>query len=279
MVASTDALSPTQQQDYERDGYLLVKRSFAAAECEALREEADRLATWHQVIRLDNLRTEMWRLEGRAGVNKYDPVVDVSPVFANVAADARLTNVVASLFREPPLLFKDKLIFKMPGHGGFGPHQDHTWYRCFPSHLIAAIVGIDTADEANGALEVAAGYHRKGNPVPQNEVRDLTASECPPETAWRTVTTGTGDILFFDGLLPHRSGPNISDRPRRTLYLTYNPNRYGDLYGRYYAYRRALMLQSNGPSRGNFYVTPELRATADYYPAIPGLGRRIQESR
>lgn len=75
---STDALtlSPTQQQDYERDGYLLVERTFTGVECDALGEEADRLATWHQVIRPDNLRTEMWRLEGRAGANKYDPVVD-----------------------------------------------------------------------------------------------------------------------------------------------------------------------------------------------------------
>ncbi|HYZ08825.1 MAG TPA: phytanoyl-CoA dioxygenase family protein [Pseudonocardiaceae bacterium] len=277
MILSPDVSSSEQQQGYRRDGYLLVERSFTATECEALREEADRLATWHQVIRPDNLRTEMWRLEGRVGVNKYDPVVDVSPVFADVAADARLTDVVASLFGESPLLFKDKLIFKMPGHGGFGPHQDHTWYRCFPSNLIAAIVSIDTADEANGALEVAAGYHRKGNPVPENEVRDLSAGESPPETAWQTVITGAGDVLFFDGLLPHRSGPNISDRPRRTLYLTFNPGRYGNLYGRYYAYRRTLMLQSNGPSRGNFYVAPEFRDTADYYPAIPSLDQKIQE--
>lgn len=259
-------------QKYERDGYLLVKRSFAAVECEALREEAHRLATWHQVIRPDNLRTEMWQHNGCAEINKYDPVVDVSPVFAHVAADARLTDVVAALFGEQPLLFKDKLIFKMPGHGGFGPHQDHTWYWCFPPHLIAAMVSIDEADEANGALEVAVGYHRMDNPVPQGEIRDLTASECPPTTAWRTVTTGIGDIVFFDGLLPHRSGPNNSNRSRRALYLTYNPGQYGNLYGQYYAYRRDLMLRSNGPSCGNFYVAPQFRATADYYPPIPQLG-------
>lgn len=102
-------------QKYERDGYLLVKRSFAAVECEALREEAHRLATWHQVIRPDNLRTEMWHHSGCAEINKYDPVVDVSPVFAHVAADARLTDVVAALFGEQPLLFKDKLISRCRG--------------------------------------------------------------------------------------------------------------------------------------------------------------------
>ncbi len=276
MAVSTDVLSSTQQQDYERDGYLLLERFFTIAECESLRKEADRLACWQDVMRPDNLRTEIRRSEGRAEVNRYDPVVDVSHVFANVAADSRLINVVASLFGERPFLFKDKLIFKMPGHKGFGPHQDHTSYRCFPHHLIAAMVSIDAADEANGALEVAAGYHRMGNPVPEHEVRDLTVSECPPETAWRTLTTGEGDVLFFDGLLPHRSGPNVSNRPRRTLYLTYNPARYGDLYDQYYTYRRNLMLQSNEMSRGYFNVAPEFRATADYYPVISGVSPRLQ---
>jgi 2-aminoethylphosphonate dioxygenase len=261
----------TPAPQYEQCGYLLVRRVFSRAECAAFREEADRLAQWRAMIRPDNLRTELWERDGRRRVNKYDPVIDVSPTFAAVAADPRLLDVLQTLFGEPARLFKDKLIFKMPGHQGFGPHQDHTWYRVFPATLIAVMVNIDGADAANGALEVAAGCHGMLNPVPEHEVRDLTPDECPAEHHWRTLTTGEGDVIFFDGRLPHRSAPNTSDRPRRTLYLTYTPGRYGDLYARYYTFRRDLLLRDNGPSRGNFYVGREFRASADYVPPIPGV--------
>ncbi|MCI0635757.1 MAG: phytanoyl-CoA dioxygenase family protein, partial [Actinobacteria bacterium] len=99
------------------------------------------------------------------------------------------------------------------------------------------------------------------------------------ESHWRTLPTEAGDVVVFGGLLPHRSGPNTSDRPRRTLYLTYNAESCGVLYTRYYAYRRGLMVRTNGPSRGNFYVADEFRATADYHPPIPGVEPAAEERR
>src|SRR3712207_1393212 len=124
LVVSTNVLSPTQQQNYERDGYLLIKRSFAAVECEALREVADRVARRQergaQGISPDNPRTVMGEGHGRPEINNHDPIRDGPPRFRDAAPDGRLTDVVAALFGARPLLVKDKLIFKIPGHEGFG---------------------------------------------------------------------------------------------------------------------------------------------------------------
>ena len=46
--------------------------------------------------------------------------------------------------------------------------------------------------------------------------------------------TAPGDAIFFNALVPHRSGPNRSDRPRRVLYLTYHPAADGDQRARYF---------------------------------------------
>ena len=44
--------------------------------------------------------------------------------------------------------------------------------------------------------------------------------------------------MFFDSYVPHRSGPNMTDVPRRVLYTTYNKLAEGDTWERYYADKR-----------------------------------------
>lgn len=43
-----------------------------------------------------------------------------------------------------------------------------------------------------------------------------------------------GDMLFFNGYIPHRSGSNLSNNPRRAVFFTYNPLRCGDYREKYY---------------------------------------------
>jgi len=47
-----------------------------------------------------------------------------------------------------------------------------------------------------------------------------------------------GDVAFFDSYVPHRSGPNLTAKPRRVLYVTYNRASEGDHRLRYYADKR-----------------------------------------
>ena len=60
-------------------------------------------------------------------------------------------------------------------------------------------------------------------------------------TAFRLtpVPGAPGDVLFFDSYAPHGSAPNLTDRQRRILYLTYNLASDGDHRRAYYAAKRA----------------------------------------
>ncbi len=49
------------------------------------------------------------------------------------------------------------------------------------------------------------------------------------------MPTAPGDAIFFDSYVPHASKANLSDSPRRILYLTYNLARDGDHRARYFA--------------------------------------------
>jgi 2-aminoethylphosphonate dioxygenase len=53
------------------------------------------------------------------------------------------------------------------------------------------------------------------------------------------VPTEPGDVLFFDDFAPHASKPNLTDTPRRILYLTYNLASEGDRRVRYFDEERA----------------------------------------
>ncbi len=267
-TAKTRELTKGQKAEYRENGFFVLRGVFGREEVEAFRREADDLAQRRDLILPDNLRTEHAVVDGTLMVNKYDPVVDVSPLFARVASDDRITEPAGALLGEAALAFKDKLIFKMPGHGGFGPHQDNTWWRAFPKNLITATVCIDAADRENGALELARGWHTLPNPVPEGELRDLARDECPPEEDWVLADSEAGDVIFFGCMTPHRSAVNRSDRPRRVLHLTYGPQSSGSLYAAHYEHLRAYMLGEQAESTGNFYVQPEYRATADFHPPL-----------
>ena len=70
---------------------------------------------------------------------------------------------VAQFPEQPAVLFKDKIHFKLPGGDGFKAHQDVQAGRdAYARYQVSILVSIDTADAANGCLEMAAGWHDKG---------------------------------------------------------------------------------------------------------------------
>lgn len=146
-----------------------------------------------------------------------------------------LGGVLASLFGEAAVLFKEKINYKHPGGGGFAPHQDATAYR-FVDHHISVMVPVDPATEASGCLWFAPG-HRRG-PLPTDHGGRI-ATATAASLDWRPIEARPGDVVFFDSYAPHRSDRNRTDHPRRALYLTYNAAGRGDFRAAYYADKEA----------------------------------------
>ncbi len=229
-------LTPDQIERYRADGYLPLPGLFSAAEMDRLRAEADRLAS-SDLVHEDNLRTRFSHLaDGTPALERIDPVTTCSDAFAAVARDARLLEPVRQLLGEAPLLFKDQLLPKPPGMGGYTAHQDHAWWQLFPrAKLLSVMVAIDAADAENGAMEMHPGRHSRLW-TPTGEMRHLTDAECTELglTDWQLIETAPGDVLVFHCLTPHRSGPNRSQRSRRQFVPSYNGAGYGDLFQMHY---------------------------------------------
>jgi hypothetical protein len=223
-------LTDSQLDAYRRRGYLTLRGLFAEEEVAAWDAESRRLLRLG-IAHEHNMRTiPHYLTESVWVVDRLDPVMDISPVFRGLAADERLRAVLRRIFADEPLLFKDRLIYKMIGMPGYPIHQDYSWWQEFPADLVNVLVAIDGADADNGALELFPGHHRLlSAPGEMRHMNDEEARQVDLDGG-ELMVTRPGDVVIFDCMTPHRSGPNRSNRLRRQLYLTYSPARHGDLY-------------------------------------------------
>jgi ectoine hydroxylase-related dioxygenase (phytanoyl-CoA dioxygenase family) len=218
------ALSAETRQDYDRDGFVVVRGAFRADEVSRLASEADRLLDRTDLIDKHNLRC---RFQGNCTggdcvFETFDPVIDLSPVIREIALDSRILDLLAQLYGEEACLFKDKLIYKPPGALGYGLHQDYIAWSSFPRSFTTVVVPIDATNAENGCTEVFAGLHRQGTLSPEDgdyhELSDEVVSGCNGVL----LELQPGDLAIFGALTPHRSAPNRSSGWRRQLYLSYN---------------------------------------------------------
>jgi 2-aminoethylphosphonate dioxygenase len=238
-------LSPDQISSYHRDGFLTVPAAFAH-EAEALQNEAARLMTLSALMDSNNIRCR-WQDHAETGECRFDcfdPVIDLSPVCERVARSPILLEMASQIYGEPAHLFKDKLIFKPPGAKGYQMHQDFISWEGFPESFLTVIVAIDASDAASGATEVFPGYHQKGYLSPRDGMYHHLEEEKVDLTKGVSLDLQPGDVAFFSGFTPHRSGPNLSQHSRRLLYLSYNAARDGgDIRTAHYAFFHAWLQE------------------------------------
>jgi ectoine hydroxylase-related dioxygenase (phytanoyl-CoA dioxygenase family) len=138
-----------------------------------------------------------------------------------LALDRRLVDAISDLYGDPACLFKDKLIFKFPGAKGYRLHQDWIAWQRFPRSFNSVLVPLDPADADNGCTIVYPGYHHNGPLTPPDGDYHELPADTVDEAKAVPLVLAPGDVAAFGGFTPHRSDPNLSDRPRRQLYFSY----------------------------------------------------------
>jgi phytanoyl-CoA hydroxylase len=251
------ALSAADIERYRDDGFLKLEGFATEAECDRLRARMDELlaafdpAGIRTVFATDDQRhaQDEWFLESgdklrfffEAGafdaegvlrqpkelaVNKAGHALhDLDPTFASLSRNPRFASVAAAIGLVRPLLLQSMYIFKQPRIGGeVSCHQDSTFIHTDPLSCVGFWLALEDATEANGCMWAERGGHRR--PLQARFVREgnttrmVTLDPEPlPTQGLVPLPARKGTLILLHGQLPHRSGPNRSDRSRHAFAL------------------------------------------------------------
>jgi phytanoyl-CoA hydroxylase len=152
---------------------------------------------------------------------------DLDPVFDAFSRTAALAAVADGIGMRDPRLLQSMYIFKQARIGGeVVCHTDHTYLWTEPASVVGFWFAIDDATTENGCMWALPGGHRL--PVKArsklNAARTATVLEvfdpAPyPSDGLVALEAKRGTLILLHGALPHRSGPNLSDKPRHAYTL------------------------------------------------------------
>lgn len=214
-----------RQTVYQRDGFVVVRSLFDPDDMANAAADADRLffhCSHLQSVKNIRCRWQDNIYTGDCTFETYDPVIDISPICQRLAYHPRLLTILQELYGEPACLFKDKLIYKPPGVKGYGLHQDWIAWERFPRSFLTVLIPFDSADRDNGCTVVYPGYHHTGPLTPPDGHYHELPEGTVDESRAVPLILEPGDVAVFGGFTPHRSDPNLTDRWRRQLYLSFN---------------------------------------------------------
>lgn len=236
-------LSEAQRQEFKQRGFIIMPGFFDAASMK-------KVSGW-----LNDLQT---RLPGEGKEAKYyetSPVTGENmlvraeyllgkhnPEITELLLSEHTIQCLTDLFDEPPLLFKEKVNYKLPGCRPDKLHQDQAaGWNAYSDFFISMAIVVDPNRRDNAALSFmqSGNYEKK---LMTEEWQPLTHDDPPyqPEDEYLLIEADPGDVVFFDCYVPHGSPANTSDRRRCNVYLTFNKQSDGDMREQYYTDKWAV---------------------------------------
>ncbi|MCC7235647.1 MAG: phytanoyl-CoA dioxygenase family protein [Bryobacterales bacterium] len=211
--------------DWRRDGMVVARDLFTAAELAGIEDEVAKLLTGTSGLPAEELvyepDTNPPRLRNAFRLHLY------SSFFHDLARRPSLTGVMRELLGSPLRLYSSQMFLK-PGHVGTEVpwHQDMPYWPFAPAEMATAWIALDDTTIENGCVRFLKGSHTLGelphepSGVTGNSLR-LAASAVPADCAEEAVQVAKGSVVIHHCLTVHRSDPNRSVHDRRGLLFIY----------------------------------------------------------
>lgn len=220
----TGPLSAEQIQQFQDDGYLVIKSQLDAEETALLLEaaRADHAIQEHAFSVDDTsgrkTRISLWNHPG-------------DDIYGMVCRCHKIVDSCEQLMDDEVYHYHSKMLLKEPRVGGAWEwHQDYGyWYEnnCLYPDMISVFIALDPATKANGCMQLLKGSHKLGR-IDHGRYGKQTGAD--PERVKHAMDRlehaycemAPGDALYFHGLTLHASDPNTSDNSRWSLICCYN---------------------------------------------------------
>ena len=234
MTAAGKELSSNQQNQFWRDGYLVVDGAVNGDTLRRLRRQMD---DWTEESRRHDqpygeptvdgrprFDLEETHSAARPALRRINNPAEVSEDFHRVMTDAPMVDMVADLIGPNVKYHHCKINSKLPGgQMVVHYHQDFSYTPHTNDDVITAILLLDDVDQDNGCLMVVPGTHRgsidslfqdgvfTGMVAPALE-QNYLARQVP-------IVGKAGAVCLMHTRLQHGSEANLSPARRRAIYL------------------------------------------------------------
>lgn len=228
-------LNNTQITEYHQDGYTVCPNFLSPEEVAQLLAETEKIISGNTLANHDKKRMEMepnQPADGSKVRRLYEPCTHY-PFFSELSDSEKLLDALESLIGPNILFHYSKLNMKPPEIGSVVEwHQDLSYYPLTNRDSLAVLFYLDDADAENGCLQMLPGRH-EGDLLAHTREGYFQgkATEVVDSSEVELATGEAGTAIFMHCMTPHASTTNRSDRPRRTLILSY---RAADAFPIYY---------------------------------------------
>ena len=230
-------VSEKQTKEFENRGFIVLKGFFNKAVMNKISSWLDELRDKHPG---ENQEAKYYEKSTITGENILVRIENVlgghNREIAKLLLPPKAIECLTQLFGEPPVLFKEKINYKLPGCRPDKLHQDQAaGWNAYGDFYITMGIAVDENRMENAALSfLKSGNYEKR--LMSEEWCCLSEADPPyqPEDDYVLLEADPGDVIFFDSYVPHGSPANTSDRSRRNIFLTFNKLSDGDKRAKYY---------------------------------------------
>ena len=223
-------MAAEQLAAYRQDGFIVVEDVLSPQEVDDLR---GRLRDYtHGGRPWGNLRMqiepriqrgEMTTSQPGDGIRKIELLVEEDDLFRRLGLHENMVRVIEQILGPDLKMFRNAVLLKPPEVGSQkGWHQDSPYWPIEPMELCSCWFPLDDATVENGCMQALRGWHTRGALPHVSETDDYVIAPDhydPSRAVALPMRAGSG--LFFHSLLPHYTGPNLSNQWRRAAVLSY----------------------------------------------------------
>ena len=210
------------RDQFDEEGYVLVKGVYAPEEVRELEAEFDRIID--QILRSGEEVNARWsgpEVDRMGAANTIvlhtHNVQHYSAAWTRALLHSRFLAAATDILGPNVVLHHTKL-FQKPAEKGapFPMHQDWGYFPSVRDTMVAGIIHVSPATDEMGCLRVYPGTHKLGR-LDASTGHDLWMEENYPLAGATPLEAEPGDVLFFHYCTIHGSMPNTSDRTRKTV--------------------------------------------------------------
>ena len=217
--------TPAQIDHYNREGYVVYPDFISGDGLASLKTEIDRISEGNTKENHDDERMEMEPGQDPDGTlvrRIYEPCTFYEP-FRSFSESTALLDCVEQLFGPDLIFHYSKINMKPQNIGSIVEwHQDLSYYPLSNRDSVSILFYLDDTSEENGCLKVIPRCHNA--PLMSHSTEGFFRGKVTEEVndSEAVLLEGTGgSAIFMSSMTPHASAINSSDRPRKTLILSY----------------------------------------------------------